>query len=83
MALSVTALAANDMKTEGGATLSQAEIDKWSITIYPDGRNLPDGKGTAIEGEKLYQAQCFMCHGESGGTWYCAALGGEARLSSV
>lgn len=77
LVLSLPVFAAEKIKTESGATLSQAEIDKWSITIYPDGRNLPDGKGTAVEGEMLYQAQCLMCHGPSGERGVASRLAGK------
>jgi len=32
---------------------------------YPaDGRGLPPGSGTYLQGEKVYQARCMACHGE-------------------
>ncbi|MDQ9172172.1 cytochrome c [Oxalobacteraceae bacterium R-40] len=33
------------------------------VSPLPDGRGLPVGKGTAIQGKELYQAQCVACHG--------------------
>jgi cytochrome c len=75
--ISLPVIAGDKINTESGTTLSQAEIDKWSITVYPDGRNLPEGKGTAVEGEKLYQAQCLMCHGPSGERGVAPRLAGK------
>jgi len=74
---SLAVVAKDNINTQSGETLSQAEIDQWSITIYPDGRNLPGGKGTAVEGEKLYQANCLMCHGPSGERGVAPRLTGE------
>jgi cytochrome c len=52
--------------TDGGQSISDKELSKWQYTIYPDGRNLPQGKGTAIQGKAIYNTQCMACHGESG-----------------
>ena len=57
---------ADDIVTHGGAPLTEAEITINQITIYPDGRNLPPGQGTAAAGALVYQAKCAMCHGQSG-----------------
>ena len=35
-------------------------------TIYPDGRGLPDGSGTAQQGLQVFNKQCVACHGEGG-----------------
>lgn len=37
-----------------------------SLNVFPDGRGLPPGKGTAAEGRAIYDAQCATCHGEGG-----------------
>jgi len=43
------------------------EIKAWDISIPPDGRGLPPGSGTAVEGAKLYvQKGCVVCHGPNG-----------------
>lgn len=49
-----------------GKPMSAGDVAKWNLSIYPDGRGLPEGEGTAIEGEVLYKAQCQSCHGEGG-----------------
>ncbi|KGJ92905.1 c-type cytochrome [Colwellia psychrerythraea] len=58
--------AADNIKTEGGTLLTQSEIDNWKLTIYPDGINLPEGSGNAIQGEKIYNMKCLACHGAAG-----------------
>jgi mono/diheme cytochrome c family protein len=39
---------------------------QWATTVYPDGRGLPSGKGTAAEGRAIYDAKCSRCHGPEG-----------------
>ena len=34
--------------------------------MRPDGQGLPPGRGTARQGEALYQEQCTSCHGDFG-----------------
>ena len=34
--------------------------------MRPDGQGLPKGKGTAAQGETIFQERCAMCHGEFG-----------------
>ncbi|WDE08817.1 cytochrome c [Thalassomonas viridans] len=77
LVLSLPAGAGEEIKTNSGVKLTQAEIRQWSITIYPDGRNLPQGSGNAIEGEKLYQSKCLMCHGPSGERGVAPRLAGK------
>jgi S-disulfanyl-L-cysteine oxidoreductase SoxD len=43
------------------------ELRTWDISISPDGKELPMGRGTAVEGAQLYvQKGCAGCHGRSG-----------------
>jgi len=60
------------------------EVKAWDITIRPDGKGLPPGKGSVKDGEQLYQAQCAVCHGEFGesaGRWPVLA-GGRGSLKN-
>ncbi len=72
LALSATSVIATEtpdsveIKTHGGSMLSEAEISTHQITIYSDGRNLPDGQGTAEQGNSVYALKCLMCHGAKG-----------------
>ena len=42
------------------------EIAAIDIDVRPDGRGLPGGSGTAVEGKQVYAARCVTCHGASG-----------------
>lgn len=46
--------------------LSSEEVARYSITIFPDGRNLPPGQGSAAQGAQLYARHCAACHGAQG-----------------
>lgn len=49
-----------------GKAPTPEEIRAEDITISPDGRNLPPGKGTAKEGAQIFAQKCMACHGENG-----------------
>ena len=49
-----------------GRAATAEEIKKIDIDVRPDGKGLPDGKGTVAEGAKIYAAKCQSCHGASG-----------------
>jgi S-disulfanyl-L-cysteine oxidoreductase SoxD len=49
-----------------GTPITAADIAKWDLTIFPDGRGLPPGKGFAKDGKVLFDKQCAGCHGEAG-----------------
>jgi mono/diheme cytochrome c family protein len=49
-----------------GAPMTADDIAKWDLTIFPDGRGLPEGKGTAAEGKVIFDKQCATCHGDAG-----------------
>ena len=42
------------------------EIKAWDFAISPDGKELPPGSGSALEGAKIYAADCAGCHGKTG-----------------
>ncbi len=46
--------------------ISKNAYSTWDITIFPDGKNLPTGKGSYTEGKVLYNNLCMACHGENG-----------------
>jgi S-disulfanyl-L-cysteine oxidoreductase SoxD len=49
-----------------GRELTAVELQGWNIAVRPDGHGAPPGKGTAAQGEDIFQAQCASCHGEFG-----------------
>lgn len=40
------------------------EVAAWNLDIAPDGTGLPEGSGTAEDGEMLFSENCAACHGE-------------------
>src|SRR5262245_9489094 len=46
-----------------GRTPSAEEIKARDIAISPDGKELPPGRGTAVEGAAVYMQKCAACHG--------------------
>ena len=66
-----------------GQPIAPADIAPWDITIAPDGRGLPPGRGTAAEGASVYVAKCQACHGEKGaGKPNDALVGGMGSLAA-
>ena len=49
-----------------GTPMTVEEVAKWDLSIFPDGRGLPAGRGTAVEGRAIYDKQCARCHGAEG-----------------
>jgi cytochrome c len=65
-----------------GRSVSQADLGQWDINIFPDGRNLPPGSGTAADGAKVFAEKCALCHGENGRGGHAARLiGGPPKAS--
>ena len=46
-----------------GVTIAQSDLDSF-LSVMPDGRGLPLGRGTSAEGAELYATTCASCHGE-------------------
>jgi hypothetical protein len=49
-----------------GKPATADEVRARDITVFPDGRGLPAGHGTAERGRVVYEAKCASCHGERG-----------------
>ena len=47
-----------------GTTPTAEEIAAIDIDAMPDGRGLPPGSGSAVQGEKIYAEKCAACHGD-------------------
>lgn len=60
-----------------GTAINEAHVAAWDIDVAPDGVGLPEGSGTAAEGEPLYASRCTHCHGVAGTGGPADALAGE------
>ena len=61
---------------------SAADIALAYLSIQPDGANLPEGSGTAADGEPIYQRHCASCHGANGeGGLANRLVGGRGTLA--
>ena len=71
---------ANTLAIKYGRTPTKAEYEEWDSDVMIDGTGLPEGQGTAEEGEEIYESKCVMCHGDfgSGGGGYPALSKGNA-----
>src|SRR6185369_10988099 len=49
-----------------GKTPTAEEIRAWDIAISPEGKELPEGSGSAKEGATIYAQKCAACHGKNG-----------------
>jgi cytochrome c len=49
-----------------GRAATADEIRTLDIDVRPDGRGLPDGRGSAGDGATIYAAKCASCHGKHG-----------------
>lgn len=49
-----------------GRLATADEVNAWDIDIRPDGKGLPEGRGTVAQGEPLYTDNCAACHGDFG-----------------
>lgn len=57
------AMADNHGKKFGfGHTATPEELSQF-VSPLPDGRGLPKGSGTVMQGEKVYTQHCLACHG--------------------
>ena len=49
-----------------GRVATPQEIAGWDIDVRPDGHGVRKGKGTARQGQEIYDAKCASCHGTFG-----------------
>jgi cytochrome c len=51
---------------ELGREATPGEVKAWDIDVRPDFNGLPQGAGTALEGEEIWLEKCAACHGDFG-----------------
>lgn len=79
-----TAIGAQPIAPKLGQPLSPSVSAGLIANVFPDGRGLPAGRGTAIEGAPLFKAHCTACHGEGGrGATAEELAGGHEPLTST
>jgi cytochrome c len=54
------------MRPALGKPASPDEMARSDLSVYPDGRGLPPGRGTVGAGSLVYAQRCLACHGERG-----------------
>lgn len=67
-----------------GREATVEEVAAWDIDVRPDGKGLPEGKGTVAMGEEIFIEKCASCHGDFGegvDRWPVLA-GGQGTIDS-
>jgi mono/diheme cytochrome c family protein len=80
------AVLAQTAAAPAGKPLTAEELRKLDITIFPDGKGLPPGKGTAAVGMAVYKEKCAECHNEKGegrDQQYPRLVGGVGSLTTA
>lgn len=66
-----------------GRVATPAEVAGRDVSIPPDGRGLPPGRGTSEQGAVVFEQRCQSCHGERGaGQPNDRLVGGHGTLAS-
>jgi S-disulfanyl-L-cysteine oxidoreductase SoxD len=68
-----------------GKPATEAQIAAINLTVFPDGKGLPAGKGTAAKGKDIFKEKCAVCHNEKGEgreNQYPALVGGIGTLNT-
>ncbi len=83
---SAGALAAQSQPYGFGQPATAADTTQKDLTVFPSGKGLPPGKGTAEQGAAIYKEKCAECHNEKGEGrpgQYPALVGGIGSLTSA
>jgi mono/diheme cytochrome c family protein len=81
LALLAAAAFAQSPKYGVGRAPTADEVRQWAISVSPDGKGLPGGRGTAAEGREMFANRCARCHGQKGeGAESVAIAGGQGTL---
>jgi len=74
-------VAAADPTPHLGRPATDEAVARWNLSVYPDGRGLPAGAGTAAQGRAVYDAHCAKCHGAQGEGGSGGTLAGRGPLT--
>ena len=61
-----TPAGSEEPKPELGRPAPDRLVESWNLSVFPDGRGLPQGSGSVAEGKRIYNQQCVACHAERG-----------------
>jgi len=61
-----TSHAESNYQSLGQPAEALSQQAQWNLSIAPDGKALPQGKGIASQGKKIFALQCAVCHGPEG-----------------
>ncbi len=81
-----SALLALSLLAQIGKPVSPQELKSIELTVYPNGKGLPPGKGTAARGATVYKEKCAECHNEKGEgreQQYPRLVGGVGSLATA
>lgn len=63
----ISFLAVSQAQTVGlGTPINESQLANFDLIAGPDGSGLPQGSGTALQGEEVFEAQCAACHALNG-----------------
>lgn len=83
-AILASGLATAALAYDFGRPATPEEIKLWDIDVRPDGKGLPSGSGTALQGKTIYEENCAACHGVNGqGGIKDRLVGGQGTLASA
>lgn len=68
-----------------GTPITESQLQNFDLVAGPDGDGLPDGSGTALQGQLVFESRCQACHGATGeGTGSSTVLvGGNLQTEAV
>ena len=82
--LAAAPVAAEPVAPRLGRVSSVQDAASWDISVFPDGRGLPAGRGNAVDGSVLFAERCAACHGAGGrGATAEELAGGSSPLASA
>jgi len=58
--------AKSDYQSLGKPAEALSQQAQWNLSISPDGKALPKGKGMAVQGKQIFALKCAICHGPEG-----------------